>query len=296
MANEIKNKSCQLTNGLLRVWRGIPLEGEGCGHSPAAGRWWGGSWGGERATEAGGKGDGFEAGKVPNPQKLLCRFHSLSGVWSRASRVPQTAGSFLPASPRTSGQTVPQGGRVGCGAVGLWGSWGSNAVTRRLRGWADLEELLAQVWFILCLGRRRNLIQQHVLESFWDNPVRISPSSSAAKLRRKRTRKEGGTEMGQGELVSVENKSHRSKLPWGMNFPVWHLPPPFCLTVHADGNPPVRAPCPPPHGAVPLSRARPTCETQGGSRGAAVTRCLPHPEEQPSFPLSVTLLWGMFGN
>lgn len=153
--------------------------------------------------------------------------------------------------------------------------------------------LLAQDWFILSLGQRGNLTQQHVQENDVGNW--ISPSHRHSKAE-KEEEEERGLQGDGPRRRSMESKAPISKLLWGMDFPVVTSAPHCHRTVHAHVNPPVPVLYPLRHGTASPPPCMPlVCEARG-EHGAAVTCCLLHPSQQPSLPVSVTLLWGMYGN
>ena len=178
------------------------------------------------------------------------------------------------------------------------GSWSGRGGTRWLRGCVDLWEQMG-CWprsgLFSAWDAGRTSPSSMCRKIIW--AIAFLPASSAAKLRKKRKRKEGCSEMGQGELVRMENKPHISKPLWRMNFPVVASAPQFYQTVHTYANPLVHVLYPLWHGTVSLPPCMlRVCKAQRGKHGAAVTCCLPHPFKQPSLSLSVTLLWGMYGN
>jgi len=178
------------------------------------------------------------------------------------------------------------------------GTWGGRGATRwrqgRINLWDQMGCSLGSGLFSVCDTEGtslRSMCRKMI------SAIAFLLAPSAAKLEKKRKRKEGWSETGQGELVHMENKSHISKLVWGMNFPVAAHSPQFYQTVPEHVSPPAHVLYPLWHGTVPLPPRMPcVCRVQGGKHCAAVTCCLPHPSKQPSLSLSATLLWGMYGN
>lgn len=128
-------------------------------------------------------------------------------------------GFFLPASPKTSQQSCPPR---------LWGG---------LIGWQGSYEMAMG----LCrLVGANGLLPRSGLFSVWDRggtspssmcgkiiwAIAFLPTLSAAKLRKKRKRKESCSEMGQRELVHMENKSH-CKTAVGNDFSCCGICPPI---------------------------------------------------------------------
>lgn len=133
---------------------------------------------------------------------------------------------------------------------------------------------MAQVWFNLILGQRKNLTQQQGQQNCC-----ISPALSTAKLRKKRKRKEGCSEMGQGELVHMESTSHISKLLWGM---CCGICPQFHQTVRIHVNLPVHVLDLPGTG-LSLSLCTPCVCREGNTLLLSHAACRIHPSI-PAFP------------
>lgn len=183
----------------------------GCGRSAAVGWRWGRSLGGGHATETAGKGDGFEAEKVPNPQKLHCKFYSLSSVWSWALRVLQTPAFFLPSSPKTWEQSCRP--RLRGGLVGA---------TRWLRGCVDLWEQMG-CWSRCGLfsgwDRGGTSPSSMCRKMIW--AIAFLPASSRVQQSWERREKEGCGAMGQGEDIWRTSPKNCCG-EW--IFQLWHLP------------------------------------------------------------------------
>lgn len=135
--------------------------------------------------------------------------------------------------------------------------------------------LLAQDWFILSLGQRGNLTQQHVQENAVGNW--ISPSLQHSKAE-KEEEEERGLQGDGPRRRSMESKAPISKLLWGMDFPVVTSAPHCHQTIHAHVNPPVPVLYPLLHGTASPPCVPRVCKARGG------TRCCCHVLPAASIP------------